>query len=307
MGSFNVACGISNISIGAGDKALIMPLINQGVYDNTKGFNYNYLPIPKANLIYTHCLFKPLALPIVGKYNDYGTLEDIEYNRNTEIIEKFSGVSIETFVHGVTTGFRGEELEQLEDSEFKKLLPRLSSMFILKDIYDYMSSSPLEVDKYSLKYIKDYEDRLDKHIIALKKDNERLKKLEKQFSDQSVDVAQKEPLLYHEYITLKYKFKDSFADLDLYHRDWYKFFELYNESIALGLLRKELVDFHIFHGNMYSVNKFFFPTMNGEQYGNTIATYKLATKVAEIMKKEMEYSVEEDGEDSIYFEHLNSI
>ena len=53
---------------------------------------------PASNLIYSNCYFNPLALPIMGTYNDYGGVEDIEENSNTKAIEKFFGIKIQALV-----------------------------------------------------------------------------------------------------------------------------------------------------------------------------------------------------------------
>ena len=76
MGCFSVCCSMSKMTINAGDKVLLIPLIPVG-----PAGGYMYLS--------TMDLFMPFCLPIVGTYDDYGSIENIEKNINTEILEKY--------------------------------------------------------------------------------------------------------------------------------------------------------------------------------------------------------------------------
>lgn len=70
MGCYNVACSISNISIGAGDDIVFIPL--------TQSKHGAKLGDRNTSLISPHCIYSPVTLPIFGKYDDYGGIEDIE-------------------------------------------------------------------------------------------------------------------------------------------------------------------------------------------------------------------------------------
>ena len=70
MGCFSVCCSMSKMTINAGDKVLLIPLIPVG-----PAGGYMYLS--------TMDLFMPFCLPIVGTYDDYGSIENIEKNINT--------------------------------------------------------------------------------------------------------------------------------------------------------------------------------------------------------------------------------
>ena len=125
MGSWSVSCGISNIAITSGNKCVLLPLRkNNGDY----GY-YEYIPA---------------TLPIFGEYNDYGGIEDIEKNFNTELIEKVTGVSIEDFcvflVDGRFTYDRDEYREIKERVSHKKEMDNLRFMWIDRQVYDFMSS-----------------------------------------------------------------------------------------------------------------------------------------------------------------------
>lgn len=121
MGSWSVYCGISNISITAGDKCVLLPL--------KKNRSGEYLP------------YLPLTLPIFGEYDDYGGVENIEKDENTKLIEEHFGVTIEEFAEFFTRGcIRDDEAgfpKQLKEVEELK---NTKFMFINREVYDFMST-----------------------------------------------------------------------------------------------------------------------------------------------------------------------
>lgn len=130
MGCFNVSCGISGISMYS-DRAALVPLIPQrwGSWkDNIQGFQFH-----GANLVSNQGergVFCPLTLPIFGKIDSYGRLEEIEKDENTEAIEKFFKMKIDDFAQIVAHGTeRGKEAP----------VPNLAGMFIHREIYDHFT------------------------------------------------------------------------------------------------------------------------------------------------------------------------
>lgn len=103
MGSFNVACSVSNISISPNDKVVFIPLL-------PTNFDYQDKVIhkikPNLLLIYADCYFTPVSLPIHGVYGDYGYLDNIKRDANVESIESYFNIPIEDFVKCI--GFSGE-------------------------------------------------------------------------------------------------------------------------------------------------------------------------------------------------------
>ena len=364
MGCFNVACSISNISIGHGQDTVFIPLIPPG---------YGREKIDHM-IIYPNDLFNPFCLPIRGKYNDYGSLEEIIKDENTEVIEKFLGITVEELMKcisrkGVYDQFSmvsklffkefevlskyatkvGEDLlrrfgfvrlatettdddfiityecadtilpyfltiSQKEiniittDGESKyrvvldehhkmdmytfdnvlaafasisnyyvgvprekqdvvKLIISMSGMFIAGEIYDTLTEK-----RYLETYGSTYEEALDNFISEYEKVR-KLEAKEARMCERMVDYR-----------------------LTEYHRNWQYFKEMYKEPIIEGKLRDALITYNIFAGNMYSMNRFFFPGMNGEQHGNHKASLVLAEKTVEILKAKIK-DYEED-----YFE-----
>ena len=103
MGSFNVACSISNISINCGTKVAFIPLLpnemNERIGRKYNKFNlkpgYVFLE-PSANCVSNDGAFqfyKPFSLPIYAEYNDYGGIENIEENITTKAIKEYFRIS----------------------------------------------------------------------------------------------------------------------------------------------------------------------------------------------------------------------
>jgi len=97
MGRSSVACSISNLSIEYGDEVYLLPL--------TPGFNKlreGHFLEPQSSLIYPTYHFTPFSLPILGYYDDYGRIDSIREDDNTEILEKFFETSINNIVRLLT-------------------------------------------------------------------------------------------------------------------------------------------------------------------------------------------------------------
>ena len=62
-------------------------------------------------------MFVPALFPIEGRYNDYGSLEDIVRTKNTELIENMFGMKIEQFVDDIAS-VREEENVLMDQRKF---------------------------------------------------------------------------------------------------------------------------------------------------------------------------------------------
>jgi hypothetical protein len=122
MGCWSVSCGISNLSIVAGQKCVVLPIRRE--------LSINPLYDPK---------WVAATLPIYGTYDDYGGIEDIEENENTKLIEKHFNVPIHDFVYFFTRGCISIEdtLQVLQDN---KEIKDWSFMFIEREFFDFMCS-----------------------------------------------------------------------------------------------------------------------------------------------------------------------
>ncbi len=116
MGSWSVYCGISNISITAGNQCVLLPLKKNDTYEG-------YLP------------YLPATLPIFGKYNDYGGIECIEEDENTKLIEEHFGCKIQDFCNH----FTDDDVDKNSFTNFKEF-KKWKYMFIDRSVYDFMST-----------------------------------------------------------------------------------------------------------------------------------------------------------------------
>ena len=114
MGSWSVYCGISQISITSGKKCVLLPL-------KKTSSGSSYLP------------YMPATLPIFGEYDDYGGMENIEQTENTKFIEEYFECDIQSFCNYLTCGD--------DDMIPSKELKSMKSMFIDRQVYDFMSST----------------------------------------------------------------------------------------------------------------------------------------------------------------------
>ncbi len=147
MGSFNVAGTMSNISIGPGRKVVFIPLLPTRYMYNGEGD----ISIHPQTMIVSNdgaaAYFSPRFLPIVGEYNDYGSIENIERDENVEYIEEYFGVEIDSFIGYLTAQQDMTETTKNRLGEKKaKELQSLSGMFEVYDVYKKMIQYTIEED-----------------------------------------------------------------------------------------------------------------------------------------------------------------
>jgi hypothetical protein len=141
MGSFNVACSVSSLSINSGEDVFFLPLLPNNSRDGKHEVH------PTSSLIYADCYFTPFCLPIQGVYNDYGSIEQIVKDDNTQAIENYFGISIEEFIEEVTVD--GQSLD-LDDARKQKMMAEMSGMFIHGHVYKELVHFHLTNEGHSL-------------------------------------------------------------------------------------------------------------------------------------------------------------
>tara|TARA_R110000796_G_scaffold162503_2_gene279290 strand:- start:6136 stop:7065 length:930 start_codon:yes stop_codon:yes gene_type:complete len=141
MGSWNGTCMISNLPINSGDEIKLV-LIRKN-----SGFNRLNL---SGGYIYTTDIFTPSFLPISGKYNDYGMIE--------EIIEDWNYVLIE----GLLKDMYGKEIvvdgEKMSDWNLYDVLDGIERNNLLYNGIDEEEIFRVEIAKQALEVYKDNED-----------------------------------------------------------------------------------------------------------------------------------------------------
>jgi hypothetical protein len=147
MGAFNVAGTMSNISIGPGRKVVFIPLLPTRYCYNGEGSVEMHPQTMIVSNDGASAYYSPRFLPIVGEYNDYGTLENIERDDNVEYIEQYFEMSIDDFMSVITCSIDLDFRERKKLGEKKtKELQSLSGMFEVYDVYKKMIQYSIEMD-----------------------------------------------------------------------------------------------------------------------------------------------------------------
>lgn len=239
MGSYNVACSISNISIGPGEEILFFPLEkNEYRYGIGDGNHF---------LIGSNCFYNPVCLPIFGEYDDYGGIENIVKNDNIKVIEKF---------------FDGIPINDICNPQETNIEPISSGMFVHKEIFDAMINNPL--DEWGKNYLVNMLEKLTGFREDLKQALEKQSSLLELVSKAGASETDKkmEKLIKSGHLFMPTK--GSIFEF----RDYETMKEIYHQSILEGKLANDLCQFAIFDVIMYSCNAFYFPGHNGPQGGN---------------------------------------
>lgn len=242
MGSFNVACSVSQLSLNCGDPAVFIPLAEDPYSYTIGGGNHT--------LIYTHCFYGPIILPIFGDYNDYGTLDTRDVTLSEAELEILG-------------------LDEVSDL-FGPGVKMDSGMFVHREIYDALATnyidewgkeersplmSELSLSEEFDKFIKDIEEERELWAPIFKDDN-------------------------------KYSISHSHRVFNF--RDWPTFQKLYLENVILkGLRKNDFVNFVSFTMGLGAVNGFFFPACNGYQHGNKYMNRVLYKKALEITERDI--------------------
>ena len=268
MGSFNVTCSVSGISIDDGDPVAYFPLKKA-----------EYIEPKSRFLIYANCLYEPVCLPIFGEYDDYGRVF-IARDTNVEIVEKHFGKPIDSIVND-------------EDENGNQCMPEPieGGMFVHREIYNHLVVNQLDFwgKKPDGKSLEQTFDESSKSITTAKLEaketikwkNEYAKKMGKPYPESAEELRT-------QYTGLMWTLACGAPTIFTYGNDYQDFRDLYYDSIEKGELKKELCDFWKFHMAMFSSNKHYTPVMNGEQCGNPRQSKILAEKTLEILNKKIE-------------------
>ena len=122
MGSWNVYCEISNITIpyitNENIKCILLPI-------RKNKYNGNYIPA---------------TLPIFGSYNDCGQITDIEKDFNVEIIESYFNCTIEQFCLWFTNELHyGNNIVKKDMFTNFEELKEWDFMYIKREVYEFLS------------------------------------------------------------------------------------------------------------------------------------------------------------------------
>lgn len=262
MGSYNVSCFVSRLTINPGDMVYFIPLkCNNDFEKRTFGLHY-----PTD-------MYEPVTLPILGEYDDYGTIVAVE-NEYTRYLEKRYKMKIDKILDQNFNLFDG-------------------GVFVHKEIYDTVAEMYYEgwSGKKGLMY--DYEEDFHRFSLTLQKELkssvDSLKfynKLKKE-DDRGIDIDE----------SIKY-YRERIKDLSfcITSNNVFAFGMRRTEGMThflrLNILKKrfkdEIIAFTKFNHHLYSIATPYVPVPFGEQCGNPYmmkALLKTATAINNRMIK----------------------
>lgn len=110
MGCFDVSCGISSITIKHGDPALLLLMIPYTEYaQSTENLGDKIEIEPRLQHVFNEGplgMYMPFCLPIRGKYNDYGSLEDVVRDETVLALENYFATDIGTILNILGNSYR---------------------------------------------------------------------------------------------------------------------------------------------------------------------------------------------------------
>lgn len=255
MGSFNVSCAISHVSINPGDPIVFFPLKMK----YKEGFIHS-----DARFLCEPCdIMTPMTFPIFGEYDDYGYIGSVVEDDNTRLIAKHYHMDMNKFYERET-----------------QLPKQTSGMFVHRSVYDYMISN--HKNDYNGKETSpsyDYENRdelesqFDISMTNAKNEQKRdiahgrsiLVKIADETDEQAIANAIELAKIYLNRTPIYYinTHGDDFRMFCMHG-----FINIYTSAMINGKFKKEIIDMIYFYSNMYATNSIFFPTINGCQCGH---------------------------------------
>lgn len=258
MGSFNVACSISNISIDVGDPVVFIPLEVSDFPEKIGSRN--------IYLIYSRCFYFPAAFPIKGFYDDYGGIEHIEMDEAMLFNLNWYNLNPSN----------PKEVNQLWDCrEYDDIENITSGMFIHQEIYDLLINSHIdEFGKNSLSRKK-----LENDFVNGVKEYAKAKEIVKELESDLPDLKFKQKLAWHLSNNVRY--------IGLRFREYRTMKAMAQKCFETGSMMNSLIDLYLLEIGMYGVNTFYFPAMNGYQCGNHYMSRKLYNKATQIVREKI--------------------
>lgn len=257
MGSYNVACTLTGLTIDCGEECAWVPLEFPrygGNYDTCAALGND-------TLIYTSAMFTPATLPIWGKYYDYGYIEiDDEdlFNHplHLKLARKMLGMGDEGSIHSIDNN------------------QVVSGAFILKDAYRAIVDNQFSDYNFSKReagmrgtWTSVYKERDDDFCMFSGEKGKKLRETKRLFSNER-------ELWYRDYGTI-------------FHNTYMK---------HSAQLEQQLDTQFMLERAMHSCNVCWRPMMNGEQHGNHAASLVLHNARQHILEEKISRMLEDEKE-----------
>ena len=245
MGSFNSSGFISKLPIQYGDRVVCF------IATENPSSSIRSLYIPDCHLV-------PWGIPVRGKYNDYGSIQEIDEDYNTDFLRRLFKVdNVEDIFNAVERCLYGDSVDENikywkhdkdEVKKYKMLLPMYGNikeymkfmnssigskrktqplctlLFEHESVYDFITSKDVDDGWHTT----DFSGALDAHINLIKL-TEELNKL----VDEYYDEPEKDK--FHEFKT----FFESNDDFDVFK---YTIFEIEKDFDGIAAQKSELAE-----------------------------------------------------------------
>lgn len=126
MGSFYSTCSVSNMTL-TNQKTSIL-LLAPGYSTDFKGY---------LNMIVSNdgsqAFFSPFGFPIHGEYYDYGRIENIQHDKNVQMLEEFFGISIEDILDNI-----GDSRSIPKDIKNQEIFEKLGMTYFRTEVLEYL-------------------------------------------------------------------------------------------------------------------------------------------------------------------------
>lgn len=167
MGCFNMNCALSKLPITNQDEVIMIPMINQ-FQKSTREVKLPNTIIENTNIL------MPFPLGVIGQYNDYGGIANIQNKNISDFLTKYMFTSTSskkmpnTNIDDLTQTFiiKSEDYFNNTNIDLNNLCSSSTPVywtFVLKEIAEQFMN--VEFDFFNLKEVKSYNDLLNKGII----------------------------------------------------------------------------------------------------------------------------------------------
>jgi hypothetical protein len=282
MGSFYSTCSVSNMTL-VNQKTSIL-LLSPG-YTTEIGTTGMIVSNDGAQEFYS-----PFGFPIHGEYYDYGYINNIQRDRNVEMLEDFFGISIDDIIKNI-----GDDRDIPENIKNKEIFENLSMTYFRTEVLEYLQ---LGWDDINISNPGEYTmgGRISKLLKSLSKkiyyDDTRLLELsskkdktdsEREELYELMDLVNGSAIRENSYIT-------SLSKLNM--------FKLLNITLDF---KDDILKQYMFLTNLgFSLNKILLPSVYGSQDTNWLELYKFNNFVSELLIKDLkDYYCDEEEYDEI--------
>lgn len=257
MCSYNVCCFVSKVTIDCGDRVYLIPV---------KKTNNNFFHL-NSSLSHTSELLEPVMLPILGIYDDYGSIK-VEHNDAAKFLERQFKKPIDFIID--------------PDNNFFDC-----ALYVHESVYDSIGQQLYRDYDGKKKEDYDFDQEFYKMNVAI---NREIKyavdslKFNRQHREQLTDERLEDLNSYqlNQLKTLSFHYAGGGLFFDIWLRKFPVIGNLYKKIFVTNKLKESMIKFAKFDYNLYCCNTAYTQPANGQQYGNHFMVremLKAATKI----------------------------